>query len=145
MEKHFQKVYVENDNDINKEINDIHVLLVDDEEFFVNLWRNILGKRGFKVTAYTDGRIALKEFKDDPYRFDVVVTDQFMPAINGIDLAKELIKIRGNIKIILCTGYIVDSVKDIGISELLLKPFDNNKLIEAIEKNVRIRKIVNGS
>jgi len=115
-----------------------HILLVDDEDFLVKLWKNVLEKHGYKVTGYIDVKLALEDFKNNPYSFDLVVTDQSMPEINGKEFAMELLKIRKDIKIIICTGYLenMDIFNDIsaGICEFLLKPFDNNTFIKAIEK-----------
>ena len=120
--------------------NSIHILLVDDEDFLVKLWKHMLEKHGYKVTGYKEARLALEYFKNNPYSFDIVVTDQSMPDINGRELAIELLKIRNDIKIIICTGYLEDVDRanglGIGVCEFLLKPFDNNTLIKAIERNI---------
>ena len=117
-----------------------HILFVDDEDFLVKLWKNILKKRGFKVTGYTNAQIALEDFKNNPHSFDIVVTDQTMPYITGSTLAVEFTRIRSDIKIILCTGYLGgfgrDTVASMGICEILIKPFSNNTLIKAIERNL---------
>lgn len=116
------------------------ILLVDDEDFLVKLWKNILEKHGYKVTGYTEAKSALEDFKSNPQGFDIVVTDQSMPDINGKELAVELLKARSDIKIIICTGYLEDmdrfNAMGSGICEFLLKPFDNNTLIKAIERNI---------
>jgi DNA-binding response OmpR family regulator len=118
----------------------LHILLVDDEHFLVKLWKNVLEKHGYAVKGYTSARLALKDFENNPNSFDIVVTDQSMPDMTGKEFAVELIKIRSDIKIIICTGYLgdVDIYKGIGIEscEYLLKPFDNSTLINAIEKNI---------
>lgn len=115
-----------------------HILLVDDEDFLVKLWKNVLKKHGYNVTGYTDVKLALSDFKNNPYSFDIVVTDQSMPDINGNEFAVELLKIREDTKIIICTGYLEDLDRDnsVGICQFLLKPFDNGTLIKAIEKNI---------
>ena len=117
-----------------------HILLVDDEDFLVKLWKNILEKHGYKVTGYTEVKLALEDFKNNPHSFDIVVTDQSMPDIKGKELAAELLKIRSDIKIIICTGYLEDMERideiHMGICEFLLKPFDNITLIKAIERNI---------
>jgi two-component system, cell cycle sensor histidine kinase and response regulator CckA len=115
-----------------------HVLLVDDEEFLVKLWRNVLEKRGYKVTGYTDVKSALEDFKLNSKSFDIVITDQSMPNMKGSELVEELFKIRSDIKIIICTGYLEDlnmkKVTAMGNCEFLLKPFDNSTLVKAIKE-----------
>lgn len=116
-----------------------HILLIDDEDFLVKLWKNVLEKHGYKVTGYTKAKLALEDFRNNPNGFDIVVTDQSMPDITGKELATELLKIRSDTKIIICTGYLEngDALYGFGsgICEFLLKPFDNNTLIKAIERN----------
>jgi CheY-like chemotaxis protein len=81
------------------------ILLVDDEEFIVKAVQNMLQHLGYKVTTLMDNREALKLFSADPSQFDLVITDQTMPFMTGEDLGKELMRIRPDIPIILCTGY----------------------------------------
>jgi CheY-like chemotaxis protein len=73
-----------------------------------------------------------------PDSFDVVVTDMTMPQMTGIDLAKEILKVRSDIPIILCTGFseTVDESKSKlqGIRELLMKPVSLRDLAEAVSK-----------
>jgi CheY-like chemotaxis protein len=106
----------------------------------VRLWKNIFTKHGYVVTGFTDSKLALQAFRDQPSSFDIVITDQSMPFITGSELAKEFLKLRANIKIILCTGYSEDidinTFKQMGISEILLKPFDNKTLLKAVESKL---------
>lgn len=117
-----------------------HVLIVDDEDYLVKLWKNVLEKRGYIVSGFTDGKLALDAFKMSPESFDIVVTDHSMPTMTGSEFVTELFKVRSNIKIILCTGYLeefsMENVVSIGICEFLLKPFDNSTLIKAISRNL---------
>ena len=117
-----------------------HILLVDDEEFLVKLWKRILEKHGYRVTSYIEGMLALEDFKSRPESFDLVVTDQSMPVMTGSELVAELFKIRRDIKIIVCTGYweAVEKEKALnrGICEFLTKPFDNDTLLKAVERNL---------
>lgn len=123
-----------------KKTNCTHVLIVDDEDYLVKLWKNVLEKRGYMVSGFTDGKLALDAFKTNPESFDIVVTDHSMPAMTGSEFVTELFKVRNNIKIILCTGYLeefsMENVASIGICEFLLKPFDNSTLIKAISRNL---------
>lgn len=118
----------------------VRVLLIDDEEFLVRLWKNVLEKRGYKVTCHTDGLAALEEFRARPDGFDLVITDQSMPGINGNMLASEIRNIRNDMRIIICSGYLgemaMDGDNNSGVSEILIKPFDISTLIEAIERNL---------
>jgi PAS domain S-box-containing protein len=103
------------------------VLLVDDEEFIVNSVRNMLQHLGYQVTASMDSREALKLFLEDPSRFDLVMTDQTMPFLTGENLGKEMMRIRPDIPVILCTGYAdfisSERAKETGFRGFIMKPF----------------------
>jgi YesN/AraC family two-component response regulator len=82
----------------------------------------------------------LELFKIQPDRFDLVITDQTMPHMAGVDLAKELMRIRPDIPIILCTGFSevisAEEAKALGIREFLMKPFATRMLAETIRRAV---------
>ena len=103
------------------------ILLVDDEEIIVNSVRNMLQHLGYQVTAVMDSQEALKIFSADSSQFDLVMTDQTMPFMTGEDLGKELMRIRPDIPIILCTGYsdMISSEKAtaMGFRGFIMKPF----------------------
>ena len=71
-------------------------------------------------------------------RFDVVITDQVMPGKSGVEMATEMLAMRPDTPIILCTGFSesvsVKEAKDIGVKEFLLKPIDMRTLSETIRK-----------
>jgi PAS domain S-box-containing protein len=82
-----------------------HILLVDDEQLLVDLGRDMLERLGYEVTSHTSSAEALTAFARAPERFDLVITDQTMPGLTGIELARQLLAIRPELPIILCTGY----------------------------------------
>ena len=115
-----------------------HILFVDDEDLLVEWGQAALERLGYTVTVLTDSTEALSLFSSDPSRFDLVITDQTMPKLTGLQLARNLLTIRSNIPIILCTGH-SDSVspqkvKEAGIKEFLMKPLGKQALGEAIRK-----------
>ena len=103
------------------------ILLVDDEDFNIKTVRNMLQHLGYKVTALMDSQRALKLFSENTSEFDLVITDQTMPFLTGEDLGKELMRIRPDIPIILCTGYsdLISSekAKALGFRGYIMKPF----------------------
>jgi len=118
------------------------ILLVDDEEDLVFGTERMLTQLGYKVIARTDPLVALQLFSAEPERFDLIITDQAMPHMNGTELARKLTRIRPDIPVILCTGYdTVSSVdtNDIGetaefISELALKPLIREEIASMIRR-----------
>ena len=81
------------------------ILFVDDEEALVEMGEDILAELGYEVTSRMSSREALALFKSDPSRFDLVITDQTMPDMTGVELAKEILAIRPDMPVIMCTGF----------------------------------------
>lgn len=115
-----------------------HILFVDDEEDLVDMVQQMLERLGYSVVAKTNSLEALEMFKVQPDQFDLVVTDQTMPHMAGVDLAKELMRIRPRIPIILSTGFSevisAEEAKALGIQAFLMKPFATRVLAETIRR-----------
>jgi len=114
------------------------ILFIDDEELLAQWGRAALAKLGYDVTSVTDSVEALKIFTADPSRFDLIITDQTMPGMTGMQLAGELLKIRPEIPVILSTGHsesvTPEAVKAAGIKELLLKPVDRTQFASIVRR-----------
>jgi PAS domain S-box-containing protein len=124
------------------------ILFVDDEEIIVQSVRNMLVRLGYKVTTVTDSEDALKLFSEKPSEFDLVMTDQTMPSMTGEDLGKELMRIRPDIPVILCTGYsdLVSSEKAaaMGFRGFIMKPFtlrESAKLVRRVLDENKEKKV----
>mgnify|MGYP006285263367 CR=1 FL=1 len=109
-----------------------HVLLVDDEKHIMELEKQVLENLGYRITARTSSVEALEAFQAAPMRFDILVTDQTMPNMSGINLVKAARQLRSDLPAILCTGYsermIHDKLEAAGIQAVLLKPIANSDL-----------------
>ena len=116
------------------------ILLIDDEESLVEIGAELLGLLGYRVTAKTNSLDAFETFKTNPDNFDLVITDQTMPNMSGTELAAELLKMRSDIPIILCTGYSSkiseEMVKETGIADYFMKPFDTEQLAKIVRKTL---------
>jgi PAS domain S-box-containing protein len=114
------------------------ILCVDDEKAAVDTIQLMLERLGYKVTARTSSIEALEAFRNNPNRFDLVITDQTMPNMTGKELAKELMSIRSDIPIILCTGFSeqIDerSAKERGISAFVMKPIVMRQIARTIRE-----------
>jgi CheY-like chemotaxis protein len=114
------------------------ILFVDDEDMLTTLNAERLKNLGYDVTTATDSREALRIFEAEPDRFDLIITDYTMPHLTGIDLAGRLLKVRGDIPVILCTGYseVISSetAKDAGVKEFLIKPLTKQEMAGAIRR-----------
>jgi len=102
------------------------ILLVDDEESIIAMEKQVLERLGYHVTPFTDSTEALGAFKADPDKFELVIMDMSMPKLPGDKLAVELINIRPDIPIVLCTGFnetlTEEKILSMGIKALLMKP-----------------------
>jgi len=112
------------------------ILFVDDEEFLVRIGEQALCRLGYQVMARTNSIEALEMFRVRPESFDAVITDLNMPDMSGIDLSRELLQIRPDIPIILCTGFskqnVEEKAKKLGIRECISKPLIMNVLARTI-------------
>jgi len=114
------------------------ILLVDDEKAMVDVVQSMLENLGYKVTARTSSIEALEAFRNNPQGFDLVVTDMTMPNMTGKDLAKELMTIRFDIPIILCTGFSekIDKrrAEEMGINAYVMKPIVMRQIANTIRE-----------
>ena len=120
------------------------ILLVDDQEQIVSMVKQMSERMGYEVTARTSSVDALEAFKAGSDRFDLVITDMTMPNMTGVELATQLIEIRRDIPIILCTGFSdltdTNKAKAQGIREFLMKPIFKDQIARTV-RNVLDEKI----
>jgi CheY-like chemotaxis protein len=112
------------------------ILFVDDEPALVDIGMRILTSLGYHATVAESSIEALDMFRAEPQRFDLVITDMTLPKITGIDLSRDILKIRPDIPIILCSG-IKDpdteaQAKSLGINAYLTKPLTKRELARVI-------------
>ena len=116
------------------------ILYVDDEEPIATFGHDLLTTLGYDVSVRLSSLDALEAFKANPEKFDMVITDMTMPHMTGALLARELLKVRPDIPIILTTGYSEmindEAAKKIGIREYLMKPVSVNSLAAAVKKHL---------
>ncbi|MHB8108702.1 MAG: hybrid sensor histidine kinase/response regulator [Syntrophorhabdaceae bacterium] len=114
------------------------ILFVDDEDMLIEWAKAALERLGYRAVTLADPVLALKIFASDPSSFDLVITDQAMPAMSGMQLAGKLLEIRPDIPIILCTGHSAtvspEKAKEAGIKKFLMKPVPREELAKAVRK-----------
>jgi PAS domain S-box-containing protein len=117
------------------------ILLVDDEGIVLSSVQRALERMGFLVVPAGDGKSALDLFVMSPREFDLIITDQTMPHLTGAQLSEEVLRIRPDIPVILCTGFsevITEAeAKDMGIRELLMKPATTRDLGDAVSRALK--------
>lgn len=113
------------------------VLVVDDDEVAGDFMEDLLESWGLEVRLSKNPIEARNLFSQEPQRFDVVVLDQTMPRMTGLELAGHLRAIRSDLPVILYTGYSEnlseEQTKSAGIRALIKKPVDTDKLHRLIE------------
>ncbi|MCK5508327.1 MAG: PAS domain S-box protein, partial [Desulfobacterales bacterium] len=114
------------------------ILFIDDEAMIVDMFAMILKQFGYRVTTRSSGVEALELFRFKPDEFDLVITDQTMPKLTGSDLALELLRIRPDIPIILCTGFshtiTPEKARAMGIRAFVMKPVVGTELGRTIRQ-----------
>ena len=117
-----------------------HVMLVDDEKDIVEIGDQMLKRLGYRVTAVIGSAAALKVFSADPLRFDLIVTDYNMPEMTGDQMATQMLAIRPQIPIIVCTGFseVFDKqrARTMGIRRTLMKPVTMASLAKAVREEL---------
>lgn len=116
---------------------DERILFVDDEDSVVHLFKRMFTKLGYTVTTFNDSLQALDEFRQHPDMYDLVISDNLMPNMDGLALSRKLLAIRPDIPIIVSSGFserkTQDTAKAIGVKAFLLKPL----LIQEIANTIR--------
>ncbi len=118
-----------------------HILLVDDEVDIAVGGKKLLERLGYRVTAETDPRKALRCFAENPGQFDLLITDQTMPHMTGEMLALEVLNLRTGFPIVLCSGLsataqmssTMDRLKTLGVQAFLSKPFERAEIARILQ------------
>ncbi len=115
------------------------ILVVDDDPYVAEVIKNALGRYlGYNVTVCVESTKALELVRSQPNKFDLLITDQKMPTLAGIQLAQEVMKIRKNLPVVLMTGYSENVDEEmchqLGISGFILKPPDTSELARTVRK-----------
>ena len=114
------------------------ILFVDDEESLVDIGRKMLERLGYTVFTFTDSLEALEAVQSQRDTFDLVITDQTMPKMTGMDLAREIHRRQKELPVILCSGYTKsvspETAREEGISAFLMKPLSLQDLAATVRK-----------
>ena len=114
------------------------IIFVDDEPALVDLGKRTLESLGYEVTTRTSSLEALELFKARADSYDLVITDMTMPNMTGDELARELIRIKPQMPVILCTGYSArinqEQAIAVGIRAFVSKPVLRKEIAKTIRK-----------
>ncbi len=112
------------------------ILFVDDEPDVARVAGRMLERLGYRVTLATDGSEAWEKLREDPARYDLVITDQTMPDLTGLALARRIGDLRPGLPVVICTGYSdavsPEATKEAGVRALVFKPLTRAELARTV-------------
>ena len=117
------------------------ILIVDDEQELATLYRQYLLELGIEAVSFTNPLLAFEHYKQCPDKYSLILTDQRMPGICGIDLANRIREINSKIKIVLMTAFDISDIehdqayRTANIDKLLQKPIKLSMLRKIIEQS----------
>ncbi len=113
------------------------IIIIDDEEAVADIVARYLQTAGYEVIKETDSRKALETINRRIEEINLVITDQTMPGITGLEIAAE-VKSRSNIPVVIITGYStrinIENAEDYRIDKILLKPINRNDLLKEVRE-----------
>jgi PAS domain S-box-containing protein len=118
------------------------VMVVDDEVGIVLFLEDFLTMQGLQVNAFTNSPQALQAFQQAPDRFDLLITDQSMPDLSGLELVEQVKALRADLPVILCSGYSerisAHNAGQYHIDHYLDKPVNADELLSAVFASLRV-------
>jgi two-component system cell cycle sensor histidine kinase/response regulator CckA len=119
-------------------VGDECILYVDDEPSIATLGKHLLESLGYTTESTTSPENALDMVRNDPDKFDLLITDMAMPSMTGDQLVIETLKIRQDMPTIMCTGYSAKfsekDAADIGVHSYIMKPINRSELSKVVRK-----------
>jgi CheY-like chemotaxis protein len=114
------------------------ILLVDDEKEVMETFKQMLTYLGYSVFSTTSGVEALDVFHKAPDQFDLLITDQTMPKMTGIQLTSEVKRIRPSLPVILCSGFgdvfHSEETRRVGVQDLIVKPLTASEIAQKVRQ-----------
>jgi two-component system cell cycle sensor histidine kinase/response regulator CckA len=114
------------------------ILLVDDEEFIRELGVDVLGRAGYTVLTASDGENALKLYRQERARIDLVILDLIMPGMGGRKCLEELLRIDPHTRVLISSGYSPDGptkgALETGAKGFVSKPYDTTQLLQLVRE-----------
>ena len=111
-----------------------NILICDDAAFMRMMIKDILTKNGYNVAGEAEnGAKAVEKYKE--LTPDLVLMDITMPEMDGLQALKEIKKLDGDAKIIMCSAMVIESIQN-GAKDFIVKPFQAERVLEAVKKVV---------
>jgi CheY-like chemotaxis protein len=117
------------------------VMLVDDEEPLVRLGEEMLAQLGYEPVGFTSGLAALQAFRDEPGRFQAVLTDESMPDMTGSELLRRLLALQPGLPVVLMSGDVTPQLaahaREAGAAQVLNKPLVSRDIARSLREVMR--------
>ncbi|MFT5453034.1 MAG: signal transduction histidine kinase/PAS domain-containing protein, partial [Enterobacterales bacterium] len=118
-----------------------HIMVVDDDFSLSLLFEEIITSFGYKVSRFDNSQVALQAFLNTPEDYQLIISDQTMPFLPGDEMARQMLDVKPDLPVIICTGFseTLDEniANDIGIKTILSKPVTIKTLINWIGKTLK--------
>lgn len=115
-----------------------NIMVIDDEPSIANYLKEMLETNGYRVLLFTNSRVALDAFRESGGEVDMVITDQTMPGITGLELARQITSHSPNTPVIINTGYSEQvncaALEEVGAFTFFKKPIDDVMLLGTIRE-----------
>jgi PAS domain S-box-containing protein len=115
------------------------ILFLDDEEIVAKAGAQLLRRAGFIVDSETHVSNALARLQSQPEAYHLVVTDQTMPVMRGLEFASKVFALRPDLPVLLVSGNEIgarsDQLVQVGVREVIMKPYDRETLVAAVRKH----------
>ena len=123
-----------------------HILVVDDDELVSEYLGALLEAESYDVVVLNEPVAALNYFKEHPDDFDLIITDQVMPGLTGVEISQKILELRPSIPILLITGYsekiTAENAKSFGLSGFFSKPINEDLFLNQISQLVSESQVV---
>jgi len=117
-----------------------NILVVDDDELVSEYLGALLEAESYDVTVKNEPVEALRYFQDHADDFDLIITDQVMPGLTGVEIAQEILKVKPSLPVLLITGYSkkisAENAESFGLSGFFSKPINENLFLDKISNLV---------
>jgi DNA-binding response OmpR family regulator len=112
----------------------MRIMVIDDDEDILNLFKEFLKKEGYDVEAYFNPLVAIRNIEENPSKYSLIITDIRMPGMTGIELTKRVCAINADIKIVLMSAFEIngDELKELSYHENIKKPIHMQELARTI-------------
>lgn len=125
-----------------KEVARRNILVIDDDELVSEYLGALLEAESYEVVVKNEPFAALEYFREHADDFDLIITDQVMPGMTGVEVAQEILKVRPSLPVLLITGYSkkisAENAESFGLSGFFSKPINESLFLDKISNLVGV-------